>query len=216
MIQDFTVYEYRCGAAELVPDIGEVYRYLGLSQSARSRLELLPPETPALIEDCIRELQPLLGARSVYACFPLVTGSLHEPSVMFAGYRISGTYLFRNLQGCTRVILLAATVGARVDACIRRYIKRDAARAAVLQAAGAMFTETFVDVLNQNIARQAAADGWQVNPRYSPGYGDVPLDTQRIFFSLLPCTSKIGLTLTDSLVMAPEKSVTAFIGMRRM
>ena len=85
-----------------------------------------------------------------------------------------------------------------------------------MQAAGAMFTETFVDVLNQNIARQAAADGWQVNPRYSPGYGDVPLDTQRIFFSLLPCTSKIGLTLTDSLVMAPEKSVTAFIGMRRM
>ena len=39
------------------------------------------------------------------------------------------------------------------------------------------------------------------------------LEVQRHFFSLLPCTQRIGLTLTDSLVMAPEKSVTAFIGM---
>ena len=36
-----------------------------------------------------------------------------------------------------------------------------------------------------------------------------------IFFRLLNCTQKIGLTLMDSFIMAPEKSITAFIGLEK-
>ena len=41
--------------------------------------------------------------------------------------------------------------------------------------------------------------------------GNVELSVQKEFFRLLPCT-RIGLTLMDTLIMSPEKSVTAFIG----
>ena len=125
-------------------------------------------------------------------------------------------YLAKNLVECSRVILIASTIGPMADNLIRRFTKLDAARAAIMQAAGAMFIESYLDQLNAQLEREAAEQGFKLHSRFSPGYGDVSLEVQRHFFSLLPCTQRIGLTLTDSLVMAPEKSVTAFIGMERV
>ena len=56
----------------------------------------------------------------------------------------------------------------------------------------------------------------QLKPRFSAGYGDLPLDTQKQIFSLLNLSKNIGLTLNDSLLMSPTKSVTAFIGMQEV
>lgn len=60
--------------------------------------------------------------------------------------------------------------------------------------------------------RQAQAAGGDTRPRFSPGYGDLPLALQRDIFHALDCARKIGLTLNDSLMMSPAKSVTAIIG----
>jgi cobalamin-dependent methionine synthase I len=51
-----------------------------------------------------------------------------------------------------------------------------------------------------------------LRPRYSPGFGDVPLAVQKTFFEILECQKNLALTLNDSLIMSPEKSVTAFVG----
>jgi 5-methyltetrahydrofolate--homocysteine methyltransferase len=51
-----------------------------------------------------------------------------------------------------------------------------------------------------------------LKPRFSPGYGDLDLSCQKDIFKLLDCSKKIGLTLNDSLLMSPTKSVTAFVG----
>ena len=50
--------------------------------------------------------------------------------------------------------------------------------------------------------------------RYSPGYGDLPLELQREIIRVLDCGRTIGITLTESLLMQPSKSVTAVIGMK--
>jgi cobalamin-dependent methionine synthase I len=50
--------------------------------------------------------------------------------------------------------------------------------------------------------------------RYSPGYGDLPLEMQREIIRALDCGRTIGVTLTESLLMQPSKSVTAVIGMK--
>ena len=51
-----------------------------------------------------------------------------------------------------------------------------------------------------------------LRPRFSPGYGDLPLALQADVFWALDCTSKIGVSLSESLIMSPQKSVTAIIG----
>ena len=82
----------------------------------------------------------------------------------------------------------------------------------MMQAAGAMFIEKYVDLLVEFLQEQEALEGNSLRPRYSPGFGDVPLAVQKTFFELLECQKNLALTLNDSLIMSPEKSVTAFVG----
>ena len=57
--------------------------------------------------------------------------------------------------------------------------------------------------------------GMRAAAALSPGYGDLALDVQKDIFALLDCERQIGLTLGDSLLMSPGKSVTAFAGIPR-
>lgn len=220
-MKEGVVFQYHCQSNSLKPNIKEVYRYLGISSCGKEEKETcIPKETENLVLDSILQMQPLLKPRAVYATFPLEikpqkTESCSDENenvayINFAGYSILSHHLYLNLKGCSKVVLFAATIGPQVDALIKGLSKLDSAKAAVFQATGSMFAEVFVSEVNSVIAKEFN-DG-KIHPRFSPGFGDVPLSVQSVFFSLLSCTQKIGLTLTDSFIMAPEKSVTAFIG----
>ncbi len=192
-------------------DYSETARYLGYRKTS------LPDEQiSSLIDECIRELFNVISPQAVYDFFDLETAFPH--SVRFADVEIISVDLARNLHGCKKVALLAATIGPQVDAVIRRCQTLNPAKASVMQAAGAMYIEKFVDLVNDEIKKAVCdsvdfSDGKSVvcKPRFSPGFGDVSLEVQKDFFRLLPC-ARIGLTLMDSLIMSPEKSVTAFVG----
>ena len=51
-----------------------------------------------------------------------------------------------------------------------------------------------------------------IRPRFSPGYGDLPIEIQKDIFRALDCPRRIGLTLNENLLMSPTKSVSAIIG----
>ena len=51
-------------------------------------------------------------------------------------------------------------------------------------------------------------------PRFSPGYGDLPLSLQKDVLACLCAPSRMGITLTDSFLMVPQKSVTAIMGIK--
>ena len=211
------------------PDFKDVARYLGYRRAA-------PPEADvsALMEKAAGEMQTVMSAQAVFEIYDLsvvecrdsgVSKPPYEPTnqvvsirpsdysttVSFADVTLQSRDLGRNLSGCSQVALLAATIGPQVDALIRRHSSLDPVYASILQATGAMFIEELVELVNSEIKKIAAGQGLKTRPRYSPGYGDVPLQVQKDFFRLLPCT-RIGLTLMDTLIMAPEKSVTAFVG----
>ena len=87
------------------------------------------------------------------------------------------------------------------------------AKASFLNAIGAAAVENVCDQLNEELCRIAAEEGKSLRPRYSAGYGDFSLENQRGIFDLLSPAKQIGLTLKDNLIMVPEKSVTAVIGL---
>jgi hypothetical protein len=90
------------------------------------------------------------------------------------------------------------------------------ARASITQSCGAACIEAYCDILQERILEKTVTDTGKalyLRPRFSPGYGDVALEVQNVIFKALECTKRIGLTLTDSLLMYPTKSVTAFIGL---
>lgn len=125
------------------------------------------------------------------------------------GARFNSRALARHLKGCNEVLLLAATLGSRVDIAIRRTALESVAEGAAAQAVGAALIESYCD----SVQSQADTGELAQRPRFSPGYGDWSLEEQRLLFSVLNCSKGIGLSLTDGMMMAPSKSVTAVIGL---
>ena len=127
------------------------------------------------------------------------------------GVRFESSDLARHLKGCQYLLALGATLGSRVDVAIRRMAVTSVAEGAAAQAVAAALIESYCDEVQ---AKTDLADlgSLKQRPRFSPGYGNWDLKEQSKMFALLDC-KRIGLTLTDGLMMAPSKSVTALIGL---
>ena len=192
-------------------DFSETARYLGYQ-----KVSVPEEQTETLIKNAASELLEVIKPQAVYEQFDLSVEYDEEAGtgeVTFADVCIPSKDLARNLRECNKVVIFASTLGAQCDQEIRRAQIKDPVKAAVLQATGAMYIEKCVDLLNEKIRIEFEEQGYKVRPRFSPGYGDVSLEVQKNFFRLLPC-QRIGLTLMDTLIMSPEKSVTAFIGIK--
>ena len=73
-------------------------------------------------------------------------------------------------------------------------------------------THDFFD--GDNLPLAVPAPGETLVKRYSPGYGDFPLEAQRELLALIDAPRKVGVWLTDSLLMVPSKSGSAMIGVK--
>ncbi len=144
--------------------------------------------------------------KAVYAIFDLkINGDLCD----LGAFRVRSRDLAAHLAGCKRVILFAATVGATIDRELQKQSRLSPHRAYELQREGLREIERFCDALCVSFAKEQNAS---LRERFSPGYGDLSLTVQRDIFRVLEPAGHIGLCLSDSCVMSPSKSVTAFVG----
>ncbi|MBQ6328163.1 MAG: hypothetical protein IJI35_04035 [Kiritimatiellae bacterium] len=121
--------------------------------------------------------------------------------------------LLRHLDGCGDAFLVCGTLGAGVDALQRRLSAVSGADALIVQAVGAAFMERWMDETESCIQAELSP-GEEMVRRYSPGYGDWPLEAQRGLLAALDTPRAIGVSLTDSMLMVPSKSVSAVIGVK--
>lgn len=185
----------------------EILRYLG------HRGQEIPENVDKLIQECKRELEQAAAARSVWREYPLNIQD-HVLDMTFVQTRSKN--LEKNLKDCQQILVFGATLGSGVDILLHRYGRLKMSRAVVLQAASAAMLETYCDWKNEALRQEYQEKGWYMRPRFSPGYGDFPLECQRGIFAGLELNKRIGITLTESLLMAPSKSVTAVMGLSRM
>ena len=122
--------------------------------------------------------------------------------------------LARHLEGCRAAYLVCGTLGTGFDALLRRISVKSAADMLVLQAVGTAAIEEWMDGIEESI-KSELAPGETLVRRYSPGYGDFPLEAQRELLGILDTPRAIGVSLTDTLLMAPSKSVSAVIGVKK-
>ncbi|MGN0483490.1 MAG: vitamin B12 dependent-methionine synthase activation domain-containing protein [Lachnospiraceae bacterium] len=191
---------------ELILVEKEVYRYLGYQKDE-------PDErVKQLVVECEKEMIQAATPKSVYQVFDMHwSPDSMEMDLGFA--QVDSEKLHINLSHCEKVILFAATIGPRTDYLIQKYSRIDTLKGVVMQAVGAMLIESYCDQINAELKEKMAAQGYRLHPRFSPGYGDFSLNHQKDIFRVLDCGQKLGITLMDSMIMAPSKSVTALIGM---
>ncbi len=185
-------------------DHKEVYRYLGY------RGHEVDEETRQLAEACVDELTDVAEPKMVAREFPFLV--LEDGTIDCGCFRTKSGNLSKNLRGCDRVLLMAATMGLSVDRLLVKYGKLKVSKALVVQAAATAMIEAYCNELCLEWKQEYAAKGLYLRPRYSPGYGDFSLECQKAILDGLEAGKRIGITLTDGGLMVPTKSVTAVIG----
>ncbi len=144
-----------------------------------------------LIEETKARAYELLHAEAIYRILDYAETNRHP---IFAGAK--------------RVALCICTIGPRIESESARLIKNGALmKGLILDAIGSEATEQVArqtDKLLCKIARES--DLWP-SKRFSPGYKSWNIEEQRYLFQMLP-GDEIGVTLNESCMMIPRKSVS--------
>lgn len=185
------------------PDIDEVLRYLGAGDRA-------PEDLRRMVEETAERLSAAIQPRYTFQVFDLTrAGEAFE--LAGAGVALTGRTAGRMLAQCGQAVLMACTLGARFDALLRAEQARDMARAVILDACGSALVESGCDAAERELSTRFP--GRYLTDRFSPGYGDLPLELQPSICAALDVTRRLGIHVTGSLLMNPGKSVTAVIGL---
>ena len=179
----------------------EILRYMGCKKVTDDML--------ALVDDCLKEIEGKLTYKVCYGTFGINIAD-QEVDLSFAKCQSKG--LTTNLAGCSKAIVFAATIGLEIDRLIAKYSRLSPSKALCFQAIGAERIESLCNIFNDEVTEDLLSKSLHTRPRFSPGYGDLSLDIQKDIFAVLDCPRKIGLSLNESLLMSPSKSVTAIIG----
>ena len=173
-----------------------------IMRCAGYRGETLPEPAKA----CLTALPDDLLGRVVFAIYPIGAA---EEGLDLGFAKTASADLRKNLAGCERAVLFCATAGIAFDRLIKKYERISPARALWYQSIGAAYVEAVCDACCSALQKEYGG----VRPRFSPGYGDLPLDMQKAIFAALSPEKHIGVTLNDNLFMTPTKSVTAIVGL---
>lgn len=174
----------------------EVLRYSGAKNQASEGLS-------ALIDECIAESGNTFGK----VCYTILSV---EDFYSLIPYAKDSADLSRYLQNASKIVLFAATIGIEIDRLLHRYSAVSPTKALIFQAIGAERIEATCDEFCNQLPELFAGEG-VTNSRFSAGYGDFSIEAQREIFSILTPEKHIGVTLTDSMLMSPTKSVTAIV-----
>lgn len=185
----------------------EAIRYLGYGKCA------VDDQTMALVWESLKELDQMADKKIIYRIFEF--SAREENWIQLEHIKIHSRNLFQNMKGCEKVVLLGATLGMEADRLLRRYSYTDMAKAVVMQACGAAVLEDYLDEWQEELRKEMEREGYYFRPRFSPGYGDFSIAHQGEILRLLDSAKKIGLSMTESSMLIPTKSVTAVIGLSR-
>ncbi len=184
-------------------NLSEAARYAGAKKDDKTISDL--------IESCAKECESLSAVRYC-ACYAETPVFISGNEIDFSAFTVKSKDLAKVLHGADRALIFACTIGIGIDRLISKYSQINPSRALIMQAFGAERTETFTDLF---LSEYALKENVSLMPRFSPGYGDLPLETQKDIFAFLSPQKSLGLTLNESLLMSPSKSVTAIIGVKK-
>lgn len=163
------------------------------------------------VNKCRDDLLRIIRPAYTYKIFDIETAD-NGTAVKGTSLVLTGNSVKEHLEGCHAIAAMAVTLSGYADSYIRRAEITDMADALIADSLCTAAVEQVCDGAEAEI-KQALPDDIYMTWRFSPGYGDLPLDIQPALLRVLNAEKLIGLTINDSLIMLPRKSVTAIIGL---
>ncbi len=182
-------------------DLCETARYLGYKYGENPNEEVC-----SLIEKSYKELCSVITPKYIYKEYDFTRT---DNGIIIDGIEFKSKKLLSHLRNSSTIVLMCATLGQGVDTLIRKYSVTDVAMTSIAHCVGASLVENLCDKVCEELENTINGEH---RPRFSPGYSDLDISQQVDFFKLLPIEKQLGVSLSDSYLMTPSKTVTAFIG----
>ena len=190
---------YITNPRDLQINLNEVKRYLKVKEFDATMQKFL--------EESLSCVYATAEPKAVYSRVKI---KVSKDTVDFGFMKVKSQNLATHLSGCSEAFVVATTLGVAIDRLIERYVRILQTKAMMCGAISSALIESFCDNINKFLIYEKEAVS-----RFSPGYGDFSLEHQKEILDFLDANKRLGISLTESMMMVPEKSVTAIIGLKR-
>jgi len=164
------------------------------------------------IRKAIETAYTLIQGKGVYRTYGLSGAGENIVAGDGLGDVFSGSNMVKLLSGCPYASGLACTIGPGLEARVEQLQKAgELTDAYSLEMEGGWMADYFADRVDDRIQAEIRKLGYASTMRYSPGYGDWPLEKQPDVLRLAEA-HRVGIELTGANIMIPRKSVSAVIG----
>ncbi len=180
----------------------EMLRYMGASGAN----ETLRSQAAQVLQETAAAFPP----RYVYRLSRVEkqADGVHLPDIPLV---LPGRLAERMLEDCHRTAVLVCTLGLAFEQHVRSWQARDMARALMLDACGSALVEHGCHQAEAELRERFPQA--HLTDRFSPGYGDLPLDLQPAICAAMDSGRKLGVYASPACMLTPQKTVTAFIGL---
>jgi hypothetical protein len=211
--------------SELVLDDAAMARALGYRRPGKPdaaaeanfpKAREMPAHMIGLVEQMLAKGRELLEPRWLWTVMP-ATADKEQGTLLCHGREqvslAAGLLVCGQLRAAQEVAVFVVTIGPRLETEARKMMHAGLTlEGFVLDSVGSVAVEAAADVLEKEVAQLAATRGCTISNRFSPGYCTWPTAGQQALFSLLP-DQPAGVTLNDSSLMSPIKSISGVLGL---
>ncbi|MCD7969873.1 MAG: 5-methyltetrahydrofolate--homocysteine methyltransferase [Alistipes sp.] len=196
---------FRPGFAALDLDIREIYRTMGMAGAVPG------PDMEAIVNDMLEQAGRNCQPEMAYTILP-VDGIRNRELTLGETIFKTGPVITPFFQDATRVAVFIVTAGRQFEQW-QHGLRQDGDifREFVADAIGSEIAEAAARYISVRIEEEAASCNCRITNSYSPGYCGWSVREQKALFGLFP-GDPCGVTLNDSCLMSPVKSVSGIAG----
>ncbi len=128
---------------------------------------------------------------------------------------IVGEDIKKHLENCFGIYVFCLTLGTAVDVLIRKAYYTDIFEQVVLDATSSVLVEQIAENFELELKNQFEKENIFTTLSYAPGYGDYPISLLKTYLEMVDSAKNVGVSLTDSGLMTPRKTICAVIGLSK-
>lgn len=171
-------------------------------------------EDPSITEDLNAACDKILSLAAPVAAAVLLPLNHENGTLRCGALTLPGKAIARHMKDCDSCLLIAVTLGFAIDRLISTAGQTSPYFALLYDGCASAAIEDLADHATERASALLLDAPYSLTSRFSPGYGDLPLNLQPKLLEALDARRLLGLTVSSSLLLSPIKSVTAIIGVK--
>jgi hypothetical protein len=201
------VFEVIINSADLMLNKSGIVHSLGYSE------DKIPAHFEEMIDSVISQVSQYCAVKAGYRLVETAKSAgsnngMYVGENFFKMQKIITCQLWKSEQAA----LFICTIGSGMETRVGQLsVSGEMALAYIVDAVASDAVECATDVLQDHLGLCMQKRGLKITNRYSPGYCDWSVSDQHLLFSLLPANF-CGVSLNESAMMVPIKSISGIIG----